>query len=291
MDPILDTAHTIPADRLADHCRRLEENLGRIQRELDHSQRLASLGLVLGIIAHEFNNILTPILSYSQMALDNPTDAALTLKALQKAARGSEKAARIASSVLALARKDGYVGDENQQAAQSDVLHCATEALHCLALGDGTDGIQVVVSIPPRCLVAINPVALQQVLINLVLNARKALRARRGRIEIRAMGASNNPRSPRNTDSTGAITIEVEDSGRGIDPGVLSHVFEPFVSDGHDGGDGTPTKPGTGLGLAICKRLIEAAHGTITATSIPGKGSCFRFSLPAAEAAQDREAA
>lgn len=291
MDPILDTTHTIPADRLADHCRRLEENLGRIQRELDHSQRLASLGLVLGIIAHEFNNILTPILSYSQLALDNPTDTALTHKALQKAARGSEKAARIASSVLALARKDGYVGDENQRAAQSDVLDCAKEALHCLALEDGTDGIHVVVNIPPGCRVAMDPVALQQVFINLVLNARKALRSRRGLIEIRTTCTSSSPRSPRNTDSNGAITIEVEDSGRGIDPDALLYVFEPFVSDRQDGGDGMPTNTGTGLGLAICKRLIEAAHGTITATSTPGNGSCFRFSLPAPVATQNRNGA
>lgn len=276
-------SQTLQAEKLAEHCRRLEADLRRLERELDHSQRLASLGMVLGIIAHEFNNILTPILSYAQLALDNPADAALTAKALRRAADGSEKAARIASSVLALARKDGYVGNDESHTPRADVLYCIKESLHCLAIENDADGIQLVVDVAPGSFAAIDQVALQQILINLILNAKKALRSRQGRIAIRATATRADSRSTRNTTEAGAVVIEVEDTGRGIAPDVLCQIFEPFVSDFPVRDPLSQTTPGTGLGLTICKRLIEAAGGRITANSTVGEGSLFQITLPAAD--------
>lgn len=241
---------------------RLQDQVRRIERELDHSQRLASLGMVLGIIAHEFNNILTPVMSYSQLALDNPSDADLTAKALRRAADGAEKAARIAASVLALARKDGYLGQGNSPVAASEVSHCFNEARQCLAMDHDKDGIEIT-GVPCGTVVEIEPVALQQVFVNLLLNARKSLRGKTGRITLRCSAGNS-----------GKVVIELEDSGRGIASDVLGRIFDPFVTEASD----DPT-PGTGLGLTICRRLIESAGGTITATSVVGEGSCFRICL------------
>ena len=78
----------------------LSARLADLQATLDHQERLATLGTIAGMIAHEFNNILTPVCSYAQMALDSPDDAALARKALERSLTGAERAAKIAGAIL-----------------------------------------------------------------------------------------------------------------------------------------------------------------------------------------------
>jgi len=114
---------------------------------------------------------------------------------------------------------------------------------------------------------AISPQSLQQVLVNLLINATEAMRPQRsGSLKVRA------------TQRAELCVIEVSDSGPGLPERVKEQLFEPFVTERH--GDG---RRGTGLGLSICQQLIEQAGGTIEAESAPDQGTTFRITLPIAD--------
>lgn len=275
----------------------LQRDLERLRAELEWSNRLATMGTVCGMIAHEINNILTPVLGYATWALRHPDDASLTNRALRQAADGAARASRIASAVLAFVRNQPWEedGDRTSVAAALD------EALVCLGRQPERDGITLRAEIDPDLTARISPLALQQVLVNLLLNAREAMRPTGGRLTVRARAI--NPEAEGTASGSTwngpgpapAVLIEVEDEGPGIEPEQVETIFEPFFSQptagrsshrvenvGRDQGTG---RRGTGLGLAVCKRIVEAAGGRISARSRPGRGACFCIRLPAAHAA------
>lgn len=252
----------------------LSTRVAELEGELSRSERLATLGTLVGAIAHEFNNILTPVMSYAQLALNDPADRDLTVKALQKAVDGTEKAAHIASSVL------GFVRDDESPAC-ADVNAVVNDTLTCLAREPEKDGIEVVTDVPSDCWVAMRPIALQQVLMNLVLNALEALRPHPGRITLRCECSTWNqgpsaPTKSRQPASSGPVRITVSDTGRGIPPEVMSRLFQPFVRSRR----GINERRGTGLGLTICKKLVTEAGGTIEAATAAGQGTTFTITLP-----------
>lgn len=231
-----------------------------LEEEIERTHRLATLGIVAGSIAHEFNNLLTPVLSYAQLALAAPEDRHLCMKALNKVVDGTERAARVASAMLGFVRQE----DESEDA---DVRLAADAALSCLGRDHGRQVIEFVNSVSPGTHVAIRPIALQQVIFNLVLNAIEAIGDRPGIISIRDGHGSTWNRSSQ-------TCLEVSDSGPGIPPELVGRIFEPFVSKRHRQG-----KVGTGLGLAICKRLVEEAGGSIVVVTNVGQGACFHIVL------------
>lgn len=243
---------------------KLEAQLQQVREGLTHSHRLATLGTLATIIAHEFNNILTPIMSYGQLALAKPDDRDLMKKAVEKAVGGAERAAKICSSLLGFARE----ADDQHVASLPRTI---ADAIACLSREPRKDGIDLTIAVPD-VLVAMSPLNLQQVLLNLILNAKKAMGMRGGKLRItaRVEGAR--------------VYIDVADNGPGIPEGVRDRLFEPFVtqraSPDHD--DGTERK-GTGLGLCICRDLVRAAGGTIGVDSTPGQGATFHLSLPKAD--------
>ena len=110
-------------DRLA----KAEEELAALRRELDHSHQLATLGTLTAGIAHEINNILTPVLAYAQLARSNPHDAGLRAKALDRAVAGVESASRITEAVLGFARTE-------DEAERADVAEVIASSLACLGV-------------------------------------------------------------------------------------------------------------------------------------------------------------
>lgn len=261
--------------RLIAQLEEMERELAAVRRQLDHSQRLATLGTIAGSIAHEFNNILTPVMSYAQMALANPQDEVLVGKALRKAMDGSERASKIASAML------GFVKAEDQGPA--DVAGDIQQALSCLARDPARDGVRLQVEAPTDLQALISSVSLQHVIMNLTMNAVEAMRPGGGVLTIRAAAEPGEECSTRNTGqrrpptaSDGWIRIEVQDTGRGVPAEVASRAFEPFVTTAHR----AEGRQGHGLGLPICKRLIEAAGGSIELTSSPGKGTTVRILVP-----------
>lgn len=270
---------------LLDRCASLEERVKEVEAELEHSHRLAMLGTIVGSIAHEINNVLTPVVSYAELARLHPEDAELSRKALERAAAGASQAASIASSILDLVRSPN-VADE---ALSADVAAAIEHTLLCTGQSKGNGAISVVVEVQPGCAAQIEPVALQQVLLNLFLNAERAME----RTDVEQSGLRDRQLVLRgstwNSDANGLrVRIEVEDSGCGMDDVTLAGVFEPFVS---RGGASASGRVSTGLGLSTSRQLVERFGGKISARSQVGKGSVFSIDLPAAATAQTRKSA
>ena len=204
------TVDSTELDRLLEQFGQLESELQQIRSELTHSHRLATLGTLTSTIAHEYNNILTPVISYAQFALANPSDPELMQKAVQKALSGAQRAAKISSSVLGFAREQ----DETGPAALHEVVE---EALSCLARPPAKDGIELNVDVPD-VRITISALNLQQVLMNLILNARKAMHRDGGTLTLRGHVDGD------------YLKLDVADTGPGIPLEIQERLFEPFAT-------------------------------------------------------------
>ncbi len=268
----------------------LQRRLDQMQTNLAQQNKLATLGMVTAVLAHEFNNILTPMMSYTKFALSDKADEALRNKALAKALSGAERLANISKSLLGFAR-----GDESSVAG---VQNAITETLACLSRELSKDGITLSVDVPETLNVAMNAGQLQQVLMNLIVNARSAMLAGTG--PGGGGGAQRTRGGIKRLTIRGSIIkngkiaeISVSDTGPGIPDHVLPRVFDPFFSTKKRGEelpepeiDDAVPRGGTGLGLTICQELIVAAGGTIRVASEAGKGATFIIELPLGEAAR-----
>ena len=246
----------------------LHKNLAEKQQEnhtlkcqIGQLQALANIGVNTSMIAHEINNLLTPIGSYASLALDNPDDKGLTEKALRKTARNSERAVKIMESILAVA--DG----KRQEKKDTAPAVLVDEIFNCLGRDFTKDGITVDMRIDGDLTVWAVPVEIQQVLMNLILNAREAMLPRGGVLTIEA------------TESCDKVQIKVCDSGCGIEPSDLDKVFEPFFTTKKNE-ESQRERSGSGLGLAFCKKVIEAHGGCISVESEATKGTIFTITLP-----------
>jgi signal transduction histidine kinase len=253
-----------------------QEQLEYLREQLTESQRLATIGTIAAVIAHEFNNLLTPICSYSQFALqsadsDKP-DMALIRKALTKSFQSSSKAGKICASMLSLARGESSF-------AEVSVQQLIDEVMLVLARDPHKDGIALRVQVQPNLLVQGDAVQLEQVLLNLLINARQAMLGKGGSLTIKAARESSQ------------VKIQVIDTGPGIPQTLLSRIFEPFFTTK----DTTPSPKGeikgTGLGLAICKEIVEHHGGRIEVISEVGRGTTFTIQLPCTDAEPGRNAA
>jgi len=262
---------TAPADherqtmarRVIDRLDTAGDQIARLDEQFAHLHRLINLGTVSATVVHEFNNLLTPIVSYTQLALAHPDDAELRDKALRRVHDAGQRAARACESLLGFTR-----AAEPDAAAEADLAATVDEALACLGRDLAKDGIDLRVALPDAR-VAMPAIRLQQVLVNLLLNARKAIGKRGGRIRIAGR-----------VDGPDRVTLTVADSGPGIPPAIRDRLFEPFVT--HAIGDDADTQPGSGLGLALCRQLVLEAGGRIEAHCRPAEGATFELTLPLA---------
>jgi len=204
---------------------------------------------------------LTPLANYASLALNNPDDKVLVEKALEKTVQSCERASKIMESMLAMA--DG----ERQEKKNVRLISLVEEIFTCLCRDFAKDGITVKIQIPEDLTVWAVPVQIQQVLMNLILNARDAMLPRGGILNIKA------------TESSDAAQIEVTDTGCGIEPGDLKNIFESFFTTKTDGNQPSE-RSGSGLGLAFCKKIIDAHGGCVSVESKPAEGSTFRITLP-----------
>lgn len=229
-----------------------------LRQQLLRTQRLAALGTMSAMVAHEFNNILTPIISYAQMAQRNPS---MIAKALDRAYDGGQRATDICRAILGLAR------EEQPQAARLNVDQLISDALLALGRDPKRDSIEIVVRTPADLSIVTRRVELLQVLVNLLLNARSAVMDKKPprRIEIAASGVNDD------------VIILVADNGVGIPRENIHRVFEPFFTT-KPNAEGKPG--GHGLGLAVCQEIVQSLEGEISVHSDPGNGATFTLVLP-----------
>jgi len=237
---------------------RLESEVESLRQQLQCAHRLATVGTMTAMVAHEFNNILTPIINYAQMARKDP---GLIEKALLRAADGGTRASNICRALLGLAKGHGNTTQE------VDLCEIVAQVLEAMARRPEKDSIDLRIDIPEGLRCVTRPTELQQVLLNLLINARTAVLANHGERRI-GISASR---------SDEWMTIRVSDNGKGIEPGDLERIFHPFYS-----ADGPPKdqRNGYGLGLAFCRKIVTDLGGEISVESTPGEGSTFILSLP-----------
>ncbi|MGA2499234.1 MAG: ATP-binding protein [Tepidisphaeraceae bacterium] len=245
----------------------LQQQLDAVRQQLVESQRLATIGTISAVVAHEFNNLLTPIVSYCQFALQSvdqeQPDMDLIRKALAKSCSSADRAGKICHSMLGLAR-----GQTLHQTVP--VQRIVDDTLLVLARDPAKDGIALRVQVQPDVAVMCDPVQIEQVLLNLLINARQAMLGKGGALTIKATRG----------EETGEVRIQVIDTGPGIPERIQPRIFEPFFTT-----KGTARKGerrGTGLGLHVCKEIIEQHRGRIELHSEVGKGTTFTVVLPGA---------
>lgn len=234
----------------------------RLEWQLVQSQKMEAVGTLAGGVAHDFNNLLTVIIVNAEIAkLDAEPNSELE-EGLNSILDTSELAASLTARLLAFSRRDRpqpepFRLDETVQSSARLLRRLVREDL----------ALDVVTAAPSATLQG-DPAELQQVLMNLVVNARDAIESN-GRIQIC---------TSMEHDSSGGATalLEVIDDGVGMTPEVVQSVFEPFFTT-------KPTGKGTGLGLAMVQSAVERLGGTIVVESKPQKGTRIAIALPAVD--------
>jgi signal transduction histidine kinase len=232
----------------------------QLRQQLLQAQRLSSVGALASSVAHEFNNILTTVINYAKMGLRAQANESARTEALEKILKGSQRAATIVHSML------GFARNNSSHKEITDLVALAEEVLVLTDKDLRSHHIQVEKKFPSRPKVAVVPGQIEQILLNLIINARQAMpRGGRLRIEVRESPAAQ------------MVEVRVSDTGVGIHPDQLRLIFEPFYTtkepDEHGHG-------GTGLGLSVCRQIIEQHQGRIRVESVVGKGSTFTVKLP-----------
>ncbi len=239
----------------------VEASIQRLERELLAHHRLALLGNMAAMISHEFNNLMTPVLARAQDALAHD-DPAYTRKALERTVQQTQRATRIAQHLLDLARG---VTPPMIACPLRAVVH---DAIETAARPFERDGIELIVEIPDDCKIKASSLLAEQLLLNLLINARNAMKDRGGRLALRAR---------RDGDQ---VIIDVRDNGKGIDAERLDGVINPFLTAESDG-QATDWQA-VGLGLNVCRTIARTHGASIQALQNDGPGCTFQLRWPAA---------
>jgi PAS domain S-box-containing protein len=249
--------------------RRMEAEKRRLEDQLQHTGKMESIGQLAGGIAHDFNNLLTAILGNAEMALDDLPADAPPVAPLEQILRAANSAAALTGQLLAFSRKQIIAP------RQTDLNELIAHTQKMLARLIGEDVALTTLPGADLWLVCVDPGLVEQMLVNLSVNARDAmpdggtLVIQSANISVDAAYHASHPE----VEPGDYVTIAVTDTGTGMSPDVKARLFEPFFT----------TKPkgrGTGLGLATTYGAVKQSGGHISVHSQPGRGTTFRIFLP-----------
>jgi len=248
-----------------------------LERRLLHRERIATIGTLAGGVAHEFNNIMTPVLLYSQLALEDVPAGGELADYLKRVIAAAHRARSLVMRILTFSR------EMDLQQPTVFLLRAPVEEALALLREIVPANIEIVFSAPLEAMPVLGDASLvHQVVINLGTNAYEAMRDAGGRLAVTLSVADEPPDS--HVEPGRYHLLEVSDSGHGMEPAVLAHIFEPFFTTREVGA-------GTGLGLSVVHGIVTSMGGAITVRSRPGHGTTFAVYLPAASAAQRHEPA
>ena len=246
-----------------------------LEKQLLHSQKMASIGQLVGGVAHDFNNVLTLIMGYSQLGLVHlDPDDSLHDK-LEQLLKASEHAASLTGRLLAISRKqhaEPKVIDLNTLVADT------TKMLRRLISED----VELITLLwQESVLIQVDPTQIEQVLINLAINARDAMPGGgKLTVEIAIVEFNQSHRGNEIEMPAGEYALlSITDTGIGMTDDVKSRIFEPFFTTKEEG-------KGTGLGLTTCYGIVKQNGGCLQVDSQLGRGSTFRVYLRLAEQAE-----
>jgi two-component system cell cycle sensor histidine kinase/response regulator CckA len=245
----------------------------RLEGQLRTSQKMEAVGQLAGGIAHDFNNLLTAILGYCNLMLDDVTREDPLRGDLEEIRSAGERAAALTRQLLAFSRRQML----QPQVVDINVLVTQMEKLLRRLL---SEGVELLTSLGPALYhVTVDPASVEQILVNLAVNARDAM-PDGGRLTIETMNVELDHlyAETHMTVVPGTyVMLAVSDTGEGMDAQTKAHVFEPFFTTKEQG-------KGTGLGLATVYGIVKQSGGYIWVYSEPGHGSVFKVYFPAAEA-------
>ncbi len=265
--------------QLAEANRALESELGerrKLEAQLMQSHKMEAVGRLAGGIAHDFNNLLMIIAGHTELLLDNPALDPSSSKSAARIQEASQRAAKLTRQLLAFSRKQvlqAKVVDLNLVVMEIEQMlrRLIGEHIELICTKDGQVGR-----------VKADPGQIEQVIMNLAVNARDAM-PHGGRLTISTANVEVDAKYARRHPGLrpGAyVTLEVSDTGVGMDAETQMHIFEPFFTTKEKG-------RGTGLGLATTYGIVKQSNGYIAVESMPDQGSTFRIFLPRVEEAAE----
>ncbi|MBS3808693.1 MAG: PAS domain S-box protein, partial [Desulfobacterales bacterium] len=257
-----------------------EQEREKLEAQLRQSQKMEAIGTLAGGIAHDFNNILSSVIGYTELSLDEAEKDSTLHRNLSQVLSAGNRAKDLVRQILALSRQ------EEQEVKPAPVIPLVKEALKMLR-STIPSSIEVRENIrSDQLIVNADPTQLHQVIVNLATNARQAMAEESGVLEVAVESVSFDKESiskkyvdmrPGNY-----VRITVSDTGGGISEQYLDKIFEPYFTTKEKG-------TGTGLGLSIVHGIVKRHSGHISVYSEPGRGTVFHVYLPLA--AQGAESA
>jgi two-component system, cell cycle sensor histidine kinase and response regulator CckA len=245
----------------------------QLEAQLRNAQQMEAIGRLAGGVAHDFNNILSIIMGHGELLLRAPGFDDKARNGIEQIQRAADRAASLTQQLLAFSRKQVL------QPAVLDLNEAVSDVQKMLSRVIGED-IELIASLHPSLMpVKADPGQVEQVLMNLAINARDAM-PQGGRLTMETSNLQLSAEQGRDLDIPAGhyAMLKVTDTGHGMDAATLPHIFEPFFT----------TKPmgkGTGLGLSTVYGIVKQSGGSIQVESELGRGTVFRVYLPSEHAA------
>ncbi len=247
----------------------------QLERQFRQAQKMETVGNLAGGIAHDFNNVLTAVLGYSELALAHPELPADLHADIDEIQQAGQRAARLTRQLLAFSR---------QQPTEPKLVNITTVVNELSKMLERLIGEQIALEIkhePDVAPMRVDPTHLEQVVINLVVNARDAM-ADGGTVALEIANVAVVTQIEGGPVPGNYVRLSIRDTGVGMTEEVRARVFEPFFTTKEPG-------KGTGLGLSTCYGILQQANGGILIESEPGRGTTVHTYWPRATGTPDAE--
>ncbi len=252
--------------------KQMENALIEKEKQISHTMKMQAIGTLAGGIAHDFNNILMAMMNYADLALMDSTPDSEQYNAIEQILNGGHRASDLVARILDFSRQDG----SDQQTIMPEMF--IKDILRLLRASLPTNALLREDYQTDKAIV-VNPVQLQQVVMNLGVNAGQAIGTDQGVIEVilREEVLSEPVHTLQNTLQPGLyVVLIVKDNGKGMSEAIAQRIFEPFFTTKQVG-------EGNGMGLAAVHGIVKEAGGGVVVRSSPGEGAEFLVYFPPAK--------